>query len=80
MSFAIGIGIKVFYGARLNVDEVSQELFTEILKDLSVVTMLRGHSTWYVWILNVATSFTYGGCLLARYPQIRAAVRSKHHH
>lgn len=80
MSFAIGIGVKVFYSARLNVDEVSQELFTEILKDLSVVAMLRGHSTWYVWILNVATSFTYGGCLLARYPQIRAAVRSKHHH
>lgn len=80
VSFAIGIGVEVFYGARLNVDEVSRELFTEILKDLSVVAMLRGQSTWYVWILNVATSFTYGGCLLVRYPKIRAAVRSKHHH
>lgn len=79
-SFAIGIGVEVFYGVRLSVDEVSQELFTEILKDLSVVAMLRGHSTWYVWILNVATSFTYGGCLLARYPKIRSAIRSRHHH
>lgn len=79
VSFAIGIGVEVFYGARLDVAAVSHELFTEILKDLSIIAMLRGHSSWYVWLLNVATSFTYGACLLIRYPKIRAAIQRKHH-
>lgn len=78
VSFVIGIGVEIFLGAHLNVDEVSHELLTEIIKDLSVVALLRGHSSWYIWILNVATSFTYGGWLLIRYPKIRVAVRSKH--
>lgn len=77
ISFAIGISVEVFYGSHLNIEEVSHELFVEILKDLSVIALLHGNSTWYVWLLNVATSFTYGGCLLKRYPKIRAAVQRK---
>lgn len=77
ITFAIGIGVEIFYGVHLNAGEVSQELFEEVLKDLSVVALLSGHSTWFVWLLNVATSFTYGACIVIRHPKIRDAIRRK---
>lgn len=77
ISFAIGIAVEIFFGAHLDTEEVSHELFEEILKDLSIIALLHVHSAWYIWVLNVATSFTYGGCLLVRYPKIREAVRRK---
>lgn len=80
ITFMIGISIEIFYGAHFNMREVSQELFKEVLKDLSVVALFSEHSTWFIWILNVATSFTYGTCIVTRYPKIREAIRRKNAH
>ena len=77
VSFAIGISVEVFYGAHINAEEVSNELVSEILRDLSVVAFFRGSNAWFVWVLNVATSFTYGTCLMIRYPKIREAIRRR---
>lgn len=77
VSFAIGISVEVFYGAHINAEEISSELFEEVLKDLSVIAFFGGHNSWFVWVLNVATSFTYGACLMIRYPKIREAVRRR---
>ncbi|MGE9898617.1 hypothetical protein [Limosilactobacillus reuteri] len=76
-SFAIGISVEVFYGAHINATEISHELFEEVLKDLSTIAFFRSHNAWFIWVLNVATSFTYGACLMVRYPKIREAVRRK---
>ena len=48
-----------------------------VLKDLSTIAFFRSHNAWFIWVLNVATSFTYGACLMVRYPKIREAVRRK---
>lgn len=77
VSFAIGISVEVFYGAHIDTTEVSHELFEEVLKDLSAIAFFRSHNAWFIWVLNVATSFTYGACLMVRYPKIREAVRRK---
>ena len=67
----------LFYGAHINATEISHELFEEVLKDLSTIAFFRSHNAWFIWVLNVATSFTYGACLMVRYPKIREAVRRK---
>ncbi len=77
VSFAIGISVEVFYGVHISATEISHELFEEVLKDLSTITFFRSHNAWFIWVLNVATSFTYGACLMVRYPKIRKAVRRK---
>ncbi len=77
VSFAIGISVEVFYGAHIDTTEVSHELFEEVLKDLSAIAFFRSHNAWFIWVLNVATSFTYGACLMVRYTKIREAVRRK---
>ena len=65
VSFAIGISVEVFYGAHINATEIS------------TIAFFRSHNAWFIWVLNVATSFTYGACLMVRYPKIREAVRRK---
>lgn len=77
ITFALGIGVELLSGSHLNAGEISSELFTEILKDLSIIAFFRGHSAWFIWVLNVATSFTYGSYLMLRYPKIREAVQKK---
>lgn len=77
ITFAIGIGVEIFFGADVNVADVSHELFEELLKDFTVLAIIGGHSAWFVWVLNVATSFSYGISLLKRYPKIRQAIRAK---
>lgn len=76
-SFLIAISIEIFYGSHFNAEEISRELLAEILKGLSVIAFLGGHGTWSVWILNFATSFSYGCCLMIRYPKIKEAIQQK---
>lgn len=57
---------------------VFEELFKEILKDLSSIAFFSFSNEWFVWALTMATSFVYGISLLARYPAIRRAVAPRH--
>lgn len=73
-TFVIIMGVEIFYGEHVN---VSHELFKELLKDFSVLALVGSKSAWFIWLLNVATSFSYGIILLNRYPKIREAIRKK---
>lgn len=75
--FIIGIALEMYYGTSMNSEEISHELFKEILRDLSVIALIHIGNSWFIWVLNVATSFTYELYLIARYPKIRLAIRAK---
>lgn len=77
ITFAIGIGVEIFYGVHVNAADISHDLFEELLKDFTVIAVVGGHSAWFIWVLNVSASFTYGLRLIIKYPKIRQAIRSK---
>ncbi|WP_295747448.1 hydrophobic protein [uncultured Limosilactobacillus sp.] len=75
--FALQLALEIYFGMELTGHEFSQALLKEILRDLSVVAFFGAPSAWFVWVLNVATSWAYAICLLIFYPQCRAAVRRR---
>ncbi len=78
--FVMSIAVELFLGTEMSGDDISHELFKELLRDMSSFVFLSTANTWIIWVLNVATSITYDGYLLMRYPKIRQAVRKKHSH
>lgn len=76
--FVIDIIIEFADQAAVSGAAVFEELFKEILKDLSSIAFFSFSNEWFVWALTMATSFVYGISLLARYPAIRRAVAPRH--
>lgn len=76
----MSIAVELFLGEQMSGADISHELFKELLRDLSSFAFFSTASTWIIWVLNVATSFTYDTYLLMRYPKIRQAVRRKATH
>lgn len=76
--FALQLAFEVYFGMELTGHEFSQTLLKEIIRDLSVLAFFGTHNSWFVWVLNVATSWAYASCLLVFHPQCRAAVRYRY--
>lgn len=76
--FAFQLAFEIYFGMELTGHEFSQALLKEILRDLSVLAFFGAPNAWFVWVLNVATSWAYAACLLFFHPQCRAAVRHRH--
>lgn len=77
--FIICIGVEISETPALGHEEILHELLTEIFKDLSFVSFFFSKTSWFTWVLNVASSFAYEICLFTRYPVVRQAVGRKKH-
>ncbi len=76
--FILIIIFSAHYNPTLNHNDIIDELFTEIIRDLFAIAYLNIKNEWFVWVLNVATSFTYDIFLAIHYPLIRQAIRRHH--
>ncbi|NRN90322.1 hypothetical protein IMAU30025_01667 [Lactobacillus helveticus] len=64
----------MFYGAEMNKTELSEKLIIEILRDISSIVMFTNKSSWFIWVLNVSSSWTYDTYLFLEYPKLRQYV------
>ena len=72
--FILGILVELFYGAEMDKTELSEKLIIEILRDISSIVMFTNKSSWFIWVLNVSSSWTYDTYLLLEYPKLRQYV------
>lgn len=72
--FIIGILAELFYGAEMDKTELSEKLVIEILRDLSSIVMFTNKSSWFIWVLNVSSSWTYDTYLFMQHPKLRQYV------
>ncbi|MGO3619282.1 MAG: hypothetical protein ACTIOR_08150 [Lactobacillus helveticus] len=72
--FIIGILVELFYGAEMDKIELSEKLIIEILRDISSIVMFTNKSSWFIWVLNVSSSWTYDTYLFLEYPKLRQYV------
>lgn len=75
--FIICMGVEFYETSTLHHEEVFHELLIEIWKDLNFISFFFSKTSWFTWVLNVASSFAYEFCLFTRYPVIRQAVGKK---
>ncbi|MFK5221607.1 hypothetical protein ACI3PI_09155 [Lactobacillus helveticus] len=72
--FIIGILVELFYGAEMDKTELSEKLIIKILRDISSIVMFTNKSSWFIWVLNVSSSWTYDTYLFLEYPKLRQYV------
>lgn len=72
--FILGLLIKLLFEQNINHKEIFGELSTELLRDLSKIFFFTDHSTWFMWILNTSSSWTYDTYLFLKYPTLRKYV------
>lgn len=75
--FVLIIIFSFHYHPTLDHHDIMVELVTEVLRDLSTIAFFNIKNEWFVWVLNVATSFTYDTYLAIHYPEIRQAIRKR---
>ncbi|GAA3627655.1 hydrophobic protein [Lactobacillus hamsteri] len=72
--FVISILVEMAYGAEINHEELSEKLAIEILRDMSSIVMFTNESSWFIWVLNFSSSWTYDTYLFFKYPKLRQYV------
>ncbi len=75
--FALNIGMQVYFGKHLDVEDLSSDSVIDLLKDASSAFFIFWHSEWFVWVLTVASTLGYRMSIIRKDPRIKEAVQIK---